>query len=87
MLHLLNSPEIHAKISHDAGLVAKLVKRQSNNEKLIEELYLNFYSRTPNAKEKQIALAYLETHRENRREAVEDVAWTLMNSLEFVFNH
>jgi Protein of unknown function (DUF1549)/Protein of unknown function (DUF1553) len=87
VLHLLNSPEIHAKISHDAGFVAKLVKREANHEKLIEELYLNFYSRTPNVKEKQIVLAYLEAHKDNRREAVEDLAWTLMNSLEFVFNH
>jgi hypothetical protein len=87
VLHLLNSPEIHAKISHDAGFVAKLVKREANDEKLIEELYLNFYSRLPSDQEEKIALAYLTAHKDNRREAVEDLAWTLLNSLEFVFNH
>src|SRR5262249_28435712 len=87
VLHLLNSPEIHAKLSHDAGFVAKLVKRETNDEKLVEELYLNFYSRTPSEQEKKVALAYLESHKENRRQAAEDLAWTLLNSLEFVFNH
>jgi hypothetical protein len=87
VLHLLNSPEIHAKISHDAGFVAKLVKRETDDERLVEELYLNFYSRTPNEKEKKIALAYLSAHKDNRREAAEDLAWALLNSLEFVFNH
>jgi hypothetical protein len=87
VLHLLNSPEVHAKISHDAGFVAKLVKREANDEKLIEELYLNFYSRTPAEKEKKIALTYLAAHKDKRREAVEDLAWALLNSLEFVFNH
>ena len=87
VLHLLNSPEIHAKLSHDAGFVAKLVKREASNEKVIEELYLTFYCRTPSDTEKKISLAYLDAHKDNRREAVEDLAWTLMNSLEFVFNH
>jgi hypothetical protein len=87
VLHLLNSPEIHAKLSHDAGFVAKLVKREADDENLVEELYLNFYSRTPSEAEKKIALAYLESHKENRRQAAEDLAWTLLNSLEFVFNH
>ena len=87
VLHLLNSPEIHAKLSHDAGFVAKLVQRQTNNEGVVEELYLTFYSRMPSAPEKKIALAYLDAHKETRREAVEDLAWTLLNSLEFVFNH
>ena len=33
------------------------------------------------------AVAYLRKAKDRRREAVEDLAWTLMNSLEFVFNH
>jgi hypothetical protein len=87
VLHLLNSPEIHAKLSHDAGFVAKLVKRESDDGKVVEELYLNFYGRMPGEKEKKIALEYLEQRKEKRRQAAEDLAWTLMNSLEFVFNH
>jgi hypothetical protein len=87
VLHLLNSPEIHAKLGHDAGTVAKLVKRQPADGPLVEELYLTFFSRPPQEKERQEAWAYLREHRTNRREAAEDLAWSMMNSLEFLFNH
>ncbi|HEY7426201.1 MAG TPA: DUF1549 and DUF1553 domain-containing protein [Gemmataceae bacterium] len=87
VLHLLNAPEIHAKLSHEGGRVAKLVKRQPADGPLVEELYLTFFSRLPQEKERQAALAYLQEHKANRREAVEDLAWSMVNSLEFIFNH
>jgi hypothetical protein len=87
VLHFLNSPEIHAKLAHDGGTVAKLVKEKADDAALAEELYLTFYSRYPSEKEKKIAVEYLKENRSNRREATEDLAWSLMNSLEFVFNH
>ena len=37
VLHLLNSPEVHEKISHEAGYVAKLVKRESKDEHFIAD--------------------------------------------------
>jgi len=85
VLHLLNAPEMHAKLSHEGGSVAKLVKRQADGP-LVEELYLTFFSRMPDEKERQAALSYLRKHKANRREAVEDLAWSMMNSLEFIFN-
>jgi hypothetical protein len=87
VLHLLNSPEVHDKISHEAGYVAKLVKREPTDDAVVEELYLTFYSRLPSEKERGVALAYLQQHKEKRRQAAEDLAWTLLNTTEFVFNH
>jgi hypothetical protein len=87
VLHLLNSAEIQAKLSHAGGSLAKLVKRCAEDGPLVEELYLTFYSRLPDAQERRVALAYLKEHREQRRQAVEDLGWGLLNSLEFVFNH
>ena len=83
---LLNGPEIQAKISRDAGYVAKLVKGEGD-ESLVENLYLTFFSRRPTKEETTMAVAYIRKEKGRRREAVEDLAWTLMNSLEFVFNH
>jgi hypothetical protein len=87
VLHFLNSPEIHAKLAHDGGTVAKLVKEKADDAALAEELYLTFYSRRPTEKEKKVAVEYLKESGGKRREAAEDLAWSLMNSLEFVFNH
>jgi hypothetical protein len=87
VLHFLNSPEIHAKLANDGGRIAKLVKEKADDVALAEELYLAFYSRYPTEKEKSVAAEYLKKNADKRREAAEDLAWSLMNSLEFVFNH
>lgn len=87
VLHLLNSPEIHAKLSHEGGTIAKLMKNRPDNDKLVEELYLTFFSRLPDSDERKTAMDYLEKHRGKRREAAEDLAWALLNALEFRFNH
>ncbi|HWG44677.1 MAG TPA: DUF1549 and DUF1553 domain-containing protein [Gemmataceae bacterium] len=87
VLHLLNAPEIHVKLSHEGGFVTKLAKRQPADGPLVEELYLTFFSRRPEEKERQATLSYLQEHKANRRAAVEDLAWSMVNSLEFIFNH
>src|SRR5262249_48180856 len=83
VLHLLNAPEVQAKLSHEGGSVAKLVRRHADDAPLVEELYLTFYSRPPSDGERKAALAFLEKRKERRRQAAEDLAWGLLNSLEF----
>jgi hypothetical protein len=87
VLHLLNGPEVQAKLSHEGGAIARLLKERTDDGSLVDELYLTFYSRFPTEKERAVAVAYLQKDRARRREAAEDVAWGLMNSLEFVFDH
>ncbi|HEX4611831.1 MAG TPA: DUF1553 domain-containing protein, partial [Urbifossiella sp.] len=87
VLTLLNSPEIQAKLSHEAGTVAKFVREQADDAKLTEDLYLTFFARLPTADETAVAVAYLRKQPADRRRAAEDVAWALLNSTEFLFNH
>jgi hypothetical protein len=87
VLHLMNAPEVQAKLSHAGGTVARLVKQHAADGPLVEELYLTFYSRFPTEEERKVALAYLGERRAERRSAAEDLAWGMLNSLEFVFNH
>ncbi|MEX0819779.1 MAG: DUF1549 domain-containing protein [Pirellulaceae bacterium] len=86
VLHVLNSPEIQAKLSHRGGRLATLLAEVSSDQLLVDELYLTCFSRFPTAEEKHVATVYL---RENasRRQAAEDLVWSMMNSLEFLFNH
>ena len=86
VLHVLNSPEIQAKLSHQAGRLVALQQANSQDERLVEELYLIFYSRLPTDKEHKVALDYLQA-KSDRQLATEDLAWSMMNSLEFLFNH
>jgi hypothetical protein len=87
VLHLMNSPEVQAKLSHEGGTVARLVKKYADDGALVEELYLTFYGRLPDSQEKKAAVSFLGERKERRRQAAEDLAWSLLNSLEFVFNH
>jgi hypothetical protein len=87
VLHLMNAPALQAKLSHDHGTVARLVRTKADEAALVEELYLTFYNRFPAESERRQAVAYLRERSGARREAAEDLAWSLLNSLEFVFNH
>jgi hypothetical protein len=87
VLHLLNSPALHAKLSHERGTVARLVRQKRDDGELVEELYLIFYSRPPTPRERAAAVEYLRAAPDSRRQAAEDLAWSLLNSLEFIFNH
>lgn len=88
VLHVLNSPELQAKLSDEAGTVARLVRRYpSDNSALVDDLYTTILSRLPTKDEKAVATKYLDDHTSQRRQATEDLAWSLLNSLEFVFNH
>jgi hypothetical protein len=87
VLNLLNSVELQKKLSHDAGLVSRLTQRFPDDAKLIEELYLTLLARFPTARERDTTTSYLQRAGKERRQAVEDLAWALLNSLEFVFNH
>jgi hypothetical protein len=87
VLHLLNSPRIQAKLTHEAGTIARLVRTLHDNRALADELFLTFYSRFPSEDERDSAVNYLSREPGHRREAAEDLAWSLLNSLEFLFNH
>ncbi len=88
VLHLLNAPEIQAKLEPRAGGLAwrSWRAREGGDDSLAENLYLTFYGRRPTDEERANAVAYVRKAKD-RRAAVEDLAWSLMNSLEFVFNH
>ena len=84
-LHLLNSPEITAKIEHRRGRARKLAATSTPPEKIIDELFLVTLARFPTVKEQALMMQAFDSG--DRRAAAEDILWALMNSKEFVFNH
>ena len=86
-LHLLNSEEIQNKLAGEQGRAAQLAAdEKSSDEEKIRELYSIAFSRDPDDRELKATLTYV-AGKENRREAFEDVLWSLINSKEFLFNH
>ncbi len=86
-LHLLNSEEIQSKLAGDQGRAALLAAdAERSDEEKIRELYSIAFSRNPDDRELKATLTYV-AGKEDRREAFEDVLWSLINSKEFLFNH
>jgi hypothetical protein len=91
-LHLINSSELHGKLSSASGRAATLAgDSKVSDEEKIRELYLAALSRLPTADELGAVLAYLKKKSQGEkpdvRAAFEDVVWTLINTKEFLFNH
>ena len=82
-LHLMNSPEIAAKIKAKAGTARKLADSDKKPEAIIDELFLGALSRKPTDAER---MKLLEAFTDDRRAAVEDVLWAVLNSKEFLYN-
>lgn len=86
VLYLLNSDELQRKLTDKSAITGELSKPEKATAEVVEELYLRTFSRRPNPVELQDAVKILESG-PDRRAAVEDLLWTLLNSKEFLFNH
>jgi hypothetical protein len=65
------------------GKLTEIMQRFEKNDDVTRELYLTVLSRQPTESELKIAREYLGEVK-NRREAFEDLYWSLLNSSEFL---
>ncbi|MEZ6121686.1 MAG: DUF1549 domain-containing protein [Planctomycetaceae bacterium] len=86
VLLLANSDEIENKLASDKGRIAAMVAAETPIADAIDQLYLAGYSRHPTTSELERTTHFVE-QQEDRRKALEDVLWTILNSKEFMFNH
>ena len=89
VLLLANSSEVDDKISGDKSRPSLLVKANKPPREMIEALYLAAYSRLPTEEEFNILLGPIEVAKDEpqKRKALEDILWSLLNTKEFLFNH
>jgi Protein of unknown function (DUF1549)/Protein of unknown function (DUF1553) len=89
VLHGLNSPNLEGKLRHEAGRIAQLVRDfPADDRRIVDEIYLSFFSRPPGDEELTAALKHFaNAGPTGERSAAEDLAWSLLNTLEFAFNH
>ena len=85
-LHMLAGPTYTEKIAQKGGRVDRLVERGAPNQQAIEELYLAALCRLPTERERT-ELEALIRRQPTRRAALEALAWALLSSREFAYNH
>jgi hypothetical protein len=84
-LHMLNSSHIQTKLERSPRLKALLVSGQKP-QAIINQMYLTILSRRPTADEVKTAMAYGAGSRKKSTDWV-DIAWSLINSTEFLYRH
>ncbi|MBN1764783.1 MAG: DUF1553 domain-containing protein, partial [Sedimentisphaerales bacterium] len=86
-LHLLNSSHIQNKIEKSQRLRRFVRQARGKGGVLIDMLYINILSRHPTEAEQAAVQEYIKTDGITRRQAVNDVTWSLINSKEFLYKH
>ncbi|MBI1311167.1 DUF1549 domain-containing protein [bacterium] len=84
-LHLLNGDTTNAKIQQ-GKLVETRLKEEKSPKDIVTELYVRCLSRKPTDQE-MASLEEVINNEPDKRKALEDIFWAVLNSREFVFNH
>ncbi len=83
---MIGGATVNGKLRDDSGRMATLAKSGKSAQQIIRELYLVALSREPNASEEAAASKHLNSGKD-KRQAIEDLGWVLINSKEFLFRH
>lgn len=86
-LFAANGGNVNSYVNPANGNVTDRMLKASDNKEAAEALYLAILSRMPSLEEQLDVDNYLKSKADNRREAVIELAWSLLNSAEFRFNH
>ena len=85
-LELVNSSEIHRKLSHADGYVARLAENDKPHSENTVDIFLRVFARKPNSAETETAVDFLKSETD-RGEAYRSLVWSLLATNEFMFNH
>jgi len=85
-LNLMNSTVIETKLAATSPLISTLINLP--NTEVVNKMYLTILSRYPTKQEVATALAALPAaNGATRNSAIQDLAWSLFNKVDFVFNY
>ena len=84
-LFLMTDDPLMKKFVAPNGRVQSLVKSQKNDAEALEELFLATLGRLPSANDRKTFADYRQIA--DRRTALTDTMWALINTREFILNH
>ncbi|MCD6051234.1 MAG: hypothetical protein K0Q55_2637, partial [Verrucomicrobia bacterium] len=83
---LISGPLLNGLIGRENNRIDTLLNSGKSNEQIIDELFWTATSRAPNKEELATTLAHLKEE-PDRRKALEDIVWALLNAKEFVLRY
>ena len=85
-IQFFNGPLIYGKLRDPNNRFRKLLATGRSHEEIIRELYLAGVCRTPTPKELEASLTHIAAKKDDII-ALEDIAWAILNTNEFLFQH
>lgn len=90
-LNLMNNVLVTERIRQTGTSASPFIAgltRNENNGQVVEEMFLTFLSRQPSEYERQTALKQLDGKAgAARNTAIEDLAWSLVNKIDFLYSY
>jgi len=86
-LFLSNGSMVQSWLAPSPDKLIGRLAAMSDNTSVAEELYLSLYSRRPAVEERAEVARYLTERGKERAPALQELAWALLASTEFRFNH
>tara|TARA_R110002073_G_scaffold328728_1_gene510331 strand:- start:1627 stop:4113 length:2487 start_codon:yes stop_codon:yes gene_type:complete len=87
VLHLSNGETLNPKLQQANNRIAKLIAEGKTPSEMIETLFLAALSRPPSLEERERLLKVVGEYGDDLSTAMQDVAWSMLTSTEFTFNH
>ena len=87
MLFLKNGLALRGFLAPRPGNLTQRLCRAEGSAAIADELYLTVLSRLPAAEERKEVADFLVQRAADRPAALQDLAWALLTSAEFRFNH
>jgi hypothetical protein len=85
-LQMINGPLVAGKLRDANNRIGKLLAANRSDAEIAHDLYLATLSRAPREPELKAIADHIQAAAD-RRKALEDVHWALLNSKEFLFRH
>ncbi len=91
-LHVINGDTLNKKLSNPDGYISLLLKLGLSDSRIVEHMTLSAYGRYPTEAEKielngMLLKSRVDSQKDSRRQALEDMVWAMLTSKEFMFNH
>jgi len=82
-MEMVSGELISSLLDRDENLIARSISSDRSTIEIIDDLYWSALTRPPSASERDSMIDYVQS-RHDRRQALQDVAWAILNSNEFL---
>ena len=87
VLHLSNGETLNPKLADQKNRIGKLLEANEADSAIVQQLFVAAFSREATESELAKLLEIRSEYGDDRATALQDIAWSILTSSEFSFNH